>query len=188
MTSTVQDPLAGRLVSLDAFRGLAIAGMILVNNPGSWDHVYAPLRHAEWDGCTPADLVFPAFLFIVGAAIPFTLAGYEGRGGAAAGLHLRIARRVLLLFALGLVLNLASPVLRWLLSGTAVDWGTIRIMGVLQRIALAYLLAMLVVLAFGTRGRIVAVAAILAGYWAALEWVPVPGFGAGDHQPDTSLG
>lgn len=187
MTSTAQDPLAGRLASLDVFRGVAIAGMVLVNNPGSWEHVYAPLRHAAWHGFTPTDLVFPAFLFIVGAAIPFTLAKYEGPGAPRGGLYLRILRRVLLLFALGLILNMATAVFLWLLRGTAVDWGTLRIMGVLQRIALAYLLAMILILTLGPRGRIAAVLGILLGYWAMLEGAPVPFFGPGDHRPDTSL-
>lgn len=187
MTSSGQDHLAGRLASLDMFRGLAIAGMVLVNNPGSWEHVHAPLRHAEWHGFTPADLVFPAFLFIVGAAIPFTLASYGDRRAGRGELYLRILRRVLLLFALGLVLNLATPLLQWAMQGKAVDWDTLRIMGVLQRIALAYLLAMILILALGWRGRIAAVLVILLGYWAALEWVPVPVFGPGDLRPDTSL-
>jgi predicted acyltransferase len=181
------DPLAGRLASLDMFRGLAIAGMVLVNNPGSWDHVYAPLRHAVWHGFTPADLVFPAFLFIVGAAVPFMLANYHASGTGRGQLYGRIVRRVLLLFALGLILNAASPLLHWALQGKSPDWGTLRIMGVLQRIALAYLLAMILILAFGWRGRIFAALAILLGYWAVLEWVPVPVFGPGDHRPDTSL-
>jgi predicted acyltransferase len=181
------DPLAGRLASLDMFRGLAIAGMVLVNNPGSWDHVYAPLRHAVWHGFTPADLVFPAFLFIVGAAVPFMLANYHASGTGRGQLYGRIVRRVLLLCALGLILNAASPLLHWALQGKSPDWGTLRIMGVLQRIALAYLLAMILILAFGWRGRIVAALAILLGYWAVLEWVPVPVFGPGDHRPDTSL-
>jgi predicted acyltransferase len=181
--ATPRAPQSARLASLDMFRGLAIAGMVLVNNPGSWEYVYRPLRHAEWHGFTPADLVFPAFLLAVGAAIPFMLAGYAGQGS----LSLRIARRVVLLFALGLVLNLATPGLQWLLHGNAVDWGTLRIMGVLQRIALAYLIAILLILALGPRGRVVAVLAILLGYWAALAWVPVPVFGPGDLRPDTSL-
>jgi predicted acyltransferase len=181
------DPLAGRLGSLDMFRGLAITGMVLVNTPGSWDHVYGPLRHAEWHGFTPADLVFPAFLFIVGAAVPFMLANYDASGAAPGRLYGRILRRVLLLFALGLILNAASPLLYWALQGRMPDWGTLRIMGVLQRIGLAYLLAMILILALGWRGRVVAALAILLGYWAVLEWVPVPVFGPGDHRPDTSL-
>jgi predicted acyltransferase len=181
------DPLAGRLASLDMFRGLAIAGMVLVNNPGSWDHVYPPLRHAEWHGFTAADLVFPAFLFIVGAAVPFMLANYEAGGAGRGRLYGRILRRVLLLVALGLILNAASPLLHWALQGRSPDWGTLRIMGVLQRIGLAYLLAMILILALGWRGRVIAALAILLGYWAMLEWVPVPVFGPGDHRPDTSL-
>ncbi|MEM9685030.1 MAG: DUF5009 domain-containing protein, partial [Pseudomonadota bacterium] len=122
------------------FRGLAIAGMVLVNNPGSWQHVYPPLLHAEWHGFTPTDLVFPAFLFIVGAAIPFTLANHEAEGGGSrTTLYGRIARRVLLLLGLGLLLNVTTPLLQWFLRGQPVDWDTIRIMGVLQRIALALL-------------------------------------------------
>jgi predicted acyltransferase len=142
-----------------------------------------PIRH----GFTPADLVFPAFLFIVGAAVPFMLANYHASGTGRGQLYGRIVRRVLLLCALGLILNAASPLLHWALQGKSPDWGTLRIMGVLQRIALAYLLAMILILAFGWRGRIVAALAILLGYWAVLEWVPVPVFGPGDHRPDTSL-
>jgi predicted acyltransferase len=177
-----------RLASLDMFRGLAIAGMVLVNNPGSWQHVYPPLLHAEWNGFTPTDLVFPAFLFAVGMAIPFTLAGYaEGGPGARARLYRRILRRVALLFALGLLLNATTPVLQWALYGKTVDWGNLRILGVLQRIALAYLIAMIPILAFGNRGRAVTVAALLFGYWGLMTLVPVPGYGAGVLTPDGSL-
>lgn len=171
-----------RFASLDSFRGLAIAGMILVNNPGSWDHVYAPLRHADWHGYTPTDQIFPSFLFIVGAAIPFTLA--HGDGGFPYG---RLLRRVVVLFALGLILNAANPVLDWAINGKAIDVDTIRVMGVLQRIALAYLLAVALIAALPSRALAWAVAAILLGYWAALELVPVPGHGAGALTRDGSL-
>lgn len=177
-----------RLASLDSFRGLAIAGMILVNNPGSWGHIYAPLRHAEWHGFTPTDQIFPAFLFIVGAAIPFTLARYraaapEGRGA----FHRRLIRRVAVLFALGLVLNFSSELLDWAVNGAPVDVSTLRIMGVLQRIALAYLLAVLLVLTLPPRLQVAVVALVLVGYWAALALVPVPGYGPGVLTPEGAL-
>src|SRR6478752_1012120 len=94
-----------RLVSLDAFRGLTVAGMILVNNPGTWDHVYAPLRHAEWHGFTPTDLVFPSFLFIAGVAIPLALGKRLDAGEAPSALVPRVLRRALMIVALGLFLN-----------------------------------------------------------------------------------
>src|SRR5512145_1432186 len=113
----------GRLVSLDAFRGLTIAAMVLVNNPGTWAAVHPPLRHAAWHGWTATDLVFPFFLFIVGVAIPLSL---EHRAPAPA--LVRVLRRASVIFALGLVLNGAA----------GADWATIRIPGVLQRIAVCY--------------------------------------------------
>jgi len=180
------DPLGGRLASLDMFRGLAIAGMVLVNNPGSWQHVYPPLLHAEWNGFTPTDLVFPAFLFAVGAAIPYTMAGYARRGGGAR-LYGRVLRRVVLLFALGLLLNLTTPFLQWIMHDRPVDWGELRIMGVLQRIALAYLLAMILMLAVGRALRIAITLGILLGYWAVMVRISVPGIGAGVLTPDGSL-
>src|SRR5581483_5186539 len=96
------------LESLDAFRGLTIAGMILVNNPGNWDTVYAPLVHAEWNGCTLADLVYPFFLVILGVALPFALARRRESGHEMHRVHARIVRRSVLLFALGFVLNLVA--------------------------------------------------------------------------------
>ena len=153
-----------RLASLDSFRGLAIAGMILVNNPGSWSHVYAPLRPAEWHGFTPTDQIFPSFLFIVGAAIPFTLAHYREAGGDRAAFYGRLIRRVVWLFGLGLVLNASAMVMEWALNGAPVDISTLRIMGVLQRISLAYLLAVLLVLAAPPRGQTVVVCLVLFGF------------------------
>jgi len=177
-----------RLASLDSFRGLAIAGMILVNNPGSWSHIYGPLRHAEWHGFTPTDQIFPAFLFIVGAALPFTLARYRATAAEDRGaLRQRLVRRVVVLFALGVVLNASTLVLEWAINGAPLDLSTLRIMGVLQRIALAYLIAVVLVLGLPPRLQAVAVAVVLVGYWAALALVPVPGYGPGVLTPEGAL-
>jgi predicted acyltransferase len=168
----------GRLLSLDAFRGLAIAGMILVNNPGSWTHVYAPLRHAEWHGWTPTDLVFPFFLFIVGVAIPFSFGKRLDRGDSRGGLVRHILRRSAILFGLGLFLA-AFP---------RFDLANLRIMGVLQRIGLVYLVAAPTFLFLGRRARVNLSVVLLLGYWALLTLVPVPDYGPGDLSPDGNLG
>src|SRR3954464_7055715 len=118
-----------RLDSLDVFRGLTIAAMILVNTPGSWSAVYTPLDHALWNGWTVTDLVFPFLLFAMGAAVPFALARRRGTSRRV-GLH--VVRRAAILFTLGLVLN---PIQ----AGPPLEWATFRIPGVLQRIALVYL-------------------------------------------------
>jgi len=155
-----------RLLSLDAFRGLTIAAMVLVNNPGTWVAVYAPLKHARWHGLTPTDVIFPFFLFIVGVAIPLSQPG--------AG---RVLRRAAVIFALGIVLN-GLP---------GFDWATIRIPGVLQRIAVCYLIAALLFLTTGWRTQAIVTAALLLGYWAAMTLVPVPGYGRGDLGPEANL-
>jgi predicted acyltransferase len=163
--------VAGRLVSLDVFRGLTVAGMVVVNNPGTWRAVYPPLRHADWHGCTPTDLVFPFFLFIVGVAIPLALGRRLAEDAGRGPLVAKILQRSVLIFALGLVLHLVS---------SGFDLGTIRIPGVLQRIAVCYLAASLLFLVTGWRGQAaIAVLALLA-YWGALTSIPVPGFGVGD--------
>ena len=159
------------MASLDAFRGLTIAGMILVNNPGDWGHVYPPLRHAEWHGFTPTDLVFPSFLLIAGVAIPLALGKRRARGESDGAILAKVFRRSLLIFALGLFLN-AFPFDR--------PVSTLRVPGVLQRIALCYFAAALIYLKTGWRAQAVGVAALLVGYWAVLTWVPVPGGRAGD--------
>jgi predicted acyltransferase len=168
-----------RLESLDVFRGITIAGMLLVNNPGSWSHVYDPLEHAKWHGWTPTDLIFPFFLFIVGVAMAFSLAAQRERGAARGAMLGKVARRSAILVLLGLVLA-AFPFY-------GVDLATLRIPGVLQRIGAAFLLASGVVLFTGPRGQAAATAALLLGYWAAMRWVPVPGYGAGSLEPDSSL-
>ena len=158
-----------RLLSLDALRGITVAAMVLVNNPGTWRAVYPPLRHADWHGWTLTDLVFPFFLFIVGVSIPLSLSRRAGEGRERPVLA-RVLRRSAVIFLLGIVLN-GFP---WF------DWATLRIPGVLQRIALCYLAAALVYLATGWRGQAWAAAGLLLGYWALMTLVPVPGYGAGD--------
>jgi predicted acyltransferase len=159
-----------RILSIDVFRGLTVAGMVLVNNPGTWSAVYAPLRHADWDGWTPTDLIFPFFLFIVGVAIPLALGRRLGEGQRRAHVVLRILRRSVVIFALGLVLHAVSNF----------DAATIRIPGVLQRIAVCYLAAALLYVFTEWRAQASVAGIALLGYWALLTLVPVPGFGAGD--------
>ncbi len=159
-------PTVGRLLALDAFRGLTVAGMILVNNPGIGSKSYAPLRHAEWDGFTPTDLVFPSFLFIVGVAIPLALGKRVDRGDSRKALLGKIFWRSAVIFGLGLILN-AVPFDR--------PWSTLRIPGVLQRIALCYFAASLIFLTTRLRGQILATIGLLLGYWALMT-LHLPGF------------
>jgi predicted acyltransferase len=166
-----------RLASLDAFRGLTIAGMILVNNPGSWEYVYAPLRHAEWHGWTPADLIFPFFLFIVGVSITYSLSKRIEQGAVSISLYARVLRRASILVALGFFLRL-FPFFRF--QG-------LRIPGVLLRIAICYLAAALLFIKAGPKSRLAATIVLLAGYWVVMKLVPVPGYGAGVLEFDGNL-
>jgi predicted acyltransferase len=152
------------------FRGITITGMILVNNPGTWRAVYAPLAHADWHGWTPTDLIFPFFLFIVGAAIPLALGRRLVRGDRRRDVVSKIVLRAVVIFALGLVLA----------GFPRFELADIRIMGVLQRIALCYLAASAVFLAASWRAQALVAAALLLGYWGLMTLVPVPGFGPGD--------
>ena len=170
-------PPPGRLASLDAFRGLAIAGMILVNNPGSWAHVYPPLRHAVWHGATPTDLVFPFFLFGIGVAMSFSFAARTSRGDSRGRLWRHVLVRALILYGLGFLM-VAIP---------RFDFATVRLVGVLARIAMVYLAAGTLVLFLSRRAVFAAMLAFLAVYWALMAWVPVPGFGAGDLSPEGNL-
>src|SRR5688572_21098652 len=135
-----------RYYSLDVFRGATVALMILVNNPGSWSHIFGPLKHAPWHGCTPTDLVFPFFLFAVGNAMAFVMTRWEtANTGFVVG---KILKRTLLIFTIGLLLNW-SPFVSWS-DGALVfkKFENLRILGVLQRIALAYCFAALIVYFF----------------------------------------
>ncbi|HKG45829.1 MAG TPA: DUF5009 domain-containing protein [Pyrinomonadaceae bacterium] len=166
-----------RLVSLDVFRGITIAGMVLVNNPGSWEHIYWPLEHAQWHGWTPTDLVFPFFLFIVGIAIPLAFANRLERGGSQRDLYIKIIKRTLIIFAIGLFLN-GLPYF-----GLA----EYRIPGVLQRIAVCYFFASMIFLNTKVRTQIAITIGLLIFYWALVKLVPAPGYAAGDLTKEGSL-
>jgi len=162
-----------RFLALDVLRGFTIIGMIIVNDPGSWSHVYPPLLHAEWNGLTPTDYVFPFFLFIVGVSIALAYGQRLDAGVAKQELLRKIGSRTLKIYFLGILL--------WLFP--EFDFGGIRWVGVLQRIALVFLACSLIYLyvrpALLTR---IAVAG-LVGYWLVMAYLPVPGIGA----PDLSM-
>ncbi len=152
-----------RYYSLDVFRGATVALMILVNNPGSWSHIYGPLEHAPWHGCTPTDLVFPFFLFAVGNAMAFVMPRLEAAGTTV--FLKKVLVRFLVIFTIGLVLSW-SPFVRWHDNQLVLkSLETVRIMGVLQRIALCYLFASFIIYFFKTRGAFMISIIILIGYW-----------------------
>jgi predicted acyltransferase len=168
----------GRLISLDVFRGLTVMAMILVNNPGDWGHIYPPLEHAEWNGCTPTDLIFPFFLFIVGVSLVYALDGVKRQGGPQGAVLLRVLRRAGVLFGLGLLLSLYPKF----------DFSVVRIMGVLQRIALVFLGCSFIFLKASWRTQAWLIAGFLIGYAVLMQLVPVPGFGPANLEPATNLG
>jgi predicted acyltransferase len=170
---------AARLLSLDVFRGLTMASMVIVNNPGDWGNVYGPLLHAPWNGWTPTDLIFPFFLFIVGVSLTLSRSTATSWG--------RIARRAVLIFLLGLLL---SGIPRF-------PFPTWRIPGVLQRIAVCYLAAAVLYRTTRRDGRSPGRQAVLLAswaaffmlaYWALVSWVPARGGVAGDLSPAGNLG
>ncbi|MBX9780714.1 MAG: heparan-alpha-glucosaminide N-acetyltransferase domain-containing protein [Chitinophagaceae bacterium] len=152
-----------RYYSLDVFRGATVALMILVNNPGNWSHSFDPLKHAKWHGCTPTDLVFPFFLFAVGNAMAFVMPRFENAGPSV--FWKKIIKRTLLIFIIGLMLNW-SPFVKWTDTGLVFkSWENIRILGVLQRIALCYFFGSVIVYYGKTKGAFYISALILLAYW-----------------------
>lgn len=232
-----------RLLSLDVFRGITIAGMILVNNPGDWGNIYPPLKHAVWHGCTPTDWIFPFFLFIVGVSISMALGRRKDSVMATSSIHYKIVYRTAVIFGLGLflaafpkfkfeggesllqahyiLLGIATiavffrevlnqrqfeqarnrNIRKWLgfaALGAALGMfmiglghyhlGTLRIPGVLQRIAIVYGVVSLMFIHFSPRLQVGAVAILLVGYWVLMTFVPVPGGIAPNLEPATNLG
>jgi predicted acyltransferase len=159
-------PASSRLFSLDVFRGATIAAMILVNNPGN-DFAFAPLKHAEWNGWTPTELIFPFFLFIVGVSLTLSFQSRMRRGDSKRRLILHSAQRSAIIFLIGLFLN----------GFPHFNLGTWRVAGVLQRIAIVYFAAAVITLCTRTRGIAIWVAGLLVGYWVAMRFIPVPGLG-----------
>lgn len=156
-----------RSPSVDAMRGLAMATMIVVNNPGDRQHVYRELRHAVWNGFTLADFVFPVFLFLVGVCVALAVNRDAARDGRAGGFWPRVLKRTAILFALGLLEN----------AYLRLELDNLRIPGVLQRIALVYLGVTWLHVRLGRRGIAAVIAAILVGHWLLLTFTPVPGLG-----------
>jgi predicted acyltransferase len=177
---SAHEPLtSNRLVSLDVFRGITILGMILVNNPGTWSAMYPPLRHADWHGWTPTDLIFPFFLFIVGVAIVYAYSGKLAKGIDKKSLVLTALKRSGVLFLLGLIMA-AYPVFTFDPEfGFRDGLDKLRIMGVLQRIALCYFAASVIFLYAKPKIQMYWMVGLVVLYWLAMMLIPVPGHGAG---------
>lgn len=173
----VEKDRSERIISLDVFRGLTIAAMFLVNNPGNWSHLYGPLRHAEWHGWTLADLVFPFFLFIVGVSVAVSFGRRLEAEEERRSLYLKIIRRALILFVLGLLLN----------GFPHYDLSILRIPGVLQRIAVCYLASSVIFINSRWKGQLAWAAGLLLIYWAAMEWIPIPEGSAGLYEKGNNL-
>jgi predicted acyltransferase len=185
-TSTVA-PLPSkreRLLSLDVFRGITIAGMLLVNNPGTWSAIFPPLEHAEWNGWTPTDLIFPFFLFIVGITTHLSLSARRARGDDDSALIKQVLRRGIIIYLLGFAMAM-FPFYQW---GTIASipnpsaWDRVlfriehvRVLGVLPRIAIVYICAALLTLRTTLKQQIIIIATLLFGYWFAMTLIPVPG-------------
>jgi predicted acyltransferase len=177
-------PKRERLLSLDVFRGMTVAGMLLVNDPGTWSAIFPPLEHAEWNGWTPTDLIFPFFLFIVGITTHLSLSARRARGDDDSAIVKQILRRGLIIYLLGFAMAM-FPFYQWgAISAipNATPWDRIlfriehvRILGVLPRIAIVYVLAALLTLRTTVRQQIIIIAVLLFGYWFAMTLIPVPG-------------
>jgi predicted acyltransferase len=186
LLAPAQPPVRERLLSLDVFRGLTVAGMLLVNDPVSWGNIYPPLEHASWNGWTPTDLIFPFFLFIVGITTYLSLSSRRARGDDERAIRAQIIRRGVLIFLFGFLVNgfpyftwgdvpgVADPTLLQKVGDRLLHW---RIMGVLQRIGLAYMVAALLTQRTSLRQQATIIASLLLGYWFVMTVLPVPGEG-----------
>ena len=159
-----------RLISLDALRGFTIAGMVIVNDPGSWSHVFSPLLHAEWNGSTPTDLVFPFFLFMVGVSIALAYTKRIKAGADKKDLYKKILSRTVKIYLLGMFLTLFPKF----------DFANIRLVGVLPRISIVFFFAAIIFLNTNWKQQIRLAIGILVGYFILMVYIPIPGIGAPD--------
>lgn len=173
-----------RLLSLDVFRGATVAAMILVNNPGDWGHIYAPLEHASWHGCTPTDLIFPFFLFIVGVSITYAMSSKKADHQAHTKTILKAAKRAAILFGLGLFLSLYPKIFTAPLDALM----HVRIPGVLQRIAVVFLISSIIFLKNSEKNIMRITGGILILYWIIMTFIPVPGTGFANLEKETNMG
>jgi predicted acyltransferase len=166
-----------RLVSLDFFRGLTIAAMIIVNYPGNWGHVYAPLLHKPWHGITPTDLIFPFFLFIVGVSIAFAYTKQMQKGLPMTGVYRKILFRGVKIFAVGIFLNL------W----PYFNFTELRVAGVLQRISIVFVVCAILFIRTNWKTQAIVGSVILIGYWLAMMLIPTPGYEKAILEPGANL-
>jgi predicted acyltransferase len=167
-----------RLLSLDVFRGLTVAAMILVNNPGDWGHIYSPLEHSVWNGCTPTDLIFPFFIFIIGVSIVYSMETKKESGIQQSKLVWGVLRRALILLLLA----------EFMSGFPFFNLHTIRIPGVLARIAITFGISGLIYIYTKQKTRAWLFGALLILYYVLMNFVPVPGFGPANLEAKTNLG
>jgi len=166
-----------RLISLDAFRGFTIAAMLVVNNPGTWSHVYGPLLHAEWNGLTPTDLVFPFFVFIVGVSVALAYSKKLKAGVRKGPLYRKIIFRTITLFLCGIFL--------WL--NPKFNFDNLRIVGVLQRIAIVFFVCSVMFLNTKWKTQAITGVVLLIAYWLAMTLIPTPGYDKPMLEPGANL-
>jgi predicted acyltransferase len=170
MERTIKAESSGRLISLDAFRGITIASMILVNFPGNEENVYAPLNHTHWNGITPTDLIAPFFLFIVGVALAFSYTKRLSKGITPSDLYSRLIWRSVKIYAVGLFLNVLGLFPDF-------NFADMRYTGTLPRIAIVFLACGFIFLRTNWKTQAVVAAVILLGYYLAMNFIPTPGYG-----------
>ncbi|WP_431293232.1 acyltransferase family protein [Pedobacter sp. P26] len=178
-----------RLLSLDFFRGLTVASMILVNNPGSWGHIYAPLEHAEWNGCTPTDLIFPFFLWIVGVSIAFAMSSSKADPSTHQKTIIKAIKRGIILYLLGFFLAIFGKIISGIMDNRSLweAFQTVRLLGVLQRIGIVFIISSIIFIKVSNKTIFKTLIVILAAYWALMTFIPVPGVGYPNLEKEINL-